>query len=173
MKNLHLFCLLVLSCGNALSQTKIETNESYPKVVGYFSFILPVVAINKSKTTYDFSNNFDSFAIGFPVGINILYSNKLGFSFEVTPTVKATPAGIKTSNLLFDPGPMFRLKRGFAFIPRLAFETAGRYGITPVLTKVLQGNTFNYFVSVSVPVRYGNAELPSVGGNLQIGIIFK
>jgi hypothetical protein len=145
----------------------------YPKSVGYFSFILPIVVINKSETTNDFSNFNNGFAIGFPVGENILYSDKFGFSYEFTPTIKSIAGNTKVSNLLFDPGPMFRFKHGFTFIPRLAFETSGRYGFTPVFNQVMIRSKFvNCFVAASLPVRFGASELPTIGGNLQFGITF-
>ncbi len=173
MKKLGVILILLYSITDAKAQSEPAQKETYPVIIGYFSFILPMVTANKSTTTTDFSNNFQNFAIGFPVGINFLYSDKLGFSFEMIPTVKAVPGTTKMSNLLFDPGVMFRMKKNFILIPRLAFETSGRYGFTPVLTKVLKGKTFNYFISTSVPVRFGNSELTSIGANLQFGIIFK
>ena len=68
---------------------------------------------------------------------------------------------------------MFRFKQGWTFIPRLAFETGGRYGVTPVLNKIVaRTKALNYFVAVSAPMRAGNSEPTSIGGNLQIGFIF-
>jgi hypothetical protein len=99
------------------------------------SFILPLIKINKDETTNDFENFKNNFAIGFPVGLNILYSEKFGFSFEISPTIKAGNGTTKTNNITFSPGPMFRFKHGFTFIPRLAFETSGRYGLPPFLIK--------------------------------------
>jgi hypothetical protein len=85
------------------------------------------------------------------------------FSYEFTPSVVASkpsgkPGTSKTSNLLFDPGPMFRFKNNFNIIARLALETAGRYGFTPVFNKVyLKTKVVNYFVAGSLPVRFGNS----------------
>jgi hypothetical protein len=68
---------------------------------------------------------------------------------------------------------MFRFKQGWTLIPRLAFETSGRYGITPVLNKIVaRTKALNYFVAVSAPMRAGNSAPTSIGGNLQLGIIF-
>ncbi|MEO6849659.1 MAG: hypothetical protein ABI440_06895, partial [Casimicrobiaceae bacterium] len=119
---------------------QLKAKTTYPKVVGYLSFILPLVTVTSNSTTYNFNGAATS--IGFPVGVNVLYSDKFGFSYEFTPTIKASnatktaPANSKTSNLLFDPGPMFRFDHGFTIITRLAFETSGRYGFTPVFNKV-------------------------------------
>jgi hypothetical protein len=176
IKKAAICMLLVIAVSTAaFAQTDMPVTTApktiYPKSVGYFSFILPVVTINQSQTTNDFSNFNNGFAIGFPVGINVLYSDKFGFSYEFTPTIKSTNGETKTSNLLFDPGPMFRFKHGVTLITRLAFETSGRYGFTPVLNKVIMRSKFcNLFAAVSMPVRFGATELPTIGGNFQFGI---
>ena len=139
------------------------------------SFIIPWVKIDKNQTTWEFQ---DATTIGFPVGMNVYYSNTFGFSFEITPSVQwsqpsGKPGTSKTSNLLFDPGPIFRFKNGFNIIPRLAFETQGRYGFTPVFNKVyLRTKDVDYWFSLSLPVRFGNSQPASVGLNLQIGFTF-
>lgn len=169
--------ILIAAAGmviNVFAQTPEPSAAVYPKVIGYISFILPIVKINKNETTNDFSDFNNGFAIGFPVGVNILYSDKFGFSYEFTPTIKTVNGYAKTSNLLFDPGIMCRFNNGFTFIPRLAFETSGRYGVTPVFNKIIvRTKNINYFIAASLPLRFGNDELPSIGGNLQFGIIFK
>jgi hypothetical protein len=68
---------------------------------------------------------------------------------------------------------MFRFSHGFTIITRLAFETAGRYGFTPVFNEVYaRTKVANYFVALSLPARFGNSELPTLGLNLQLGLIF-
>jgi hypothetical protein len=164
--------LLIISKGFSQS-TPTEAPVSYPKPVGYFSFILPIVVINKNETTNDFSNFKNGFAIGFPVGINVLYGDRFGVSYEFTPTVKNINGNSKVSTLLFDPGAMFRFKHRFTIIARLAFETSGRYGVTPVFNKIIERTKYgNYFIAASIPARVGNSEAPSIGGSLQFGLIF-
>src|SRR5450432_4125504 len=174
MRQWILLIITIIVFKNSFAQTAISSATiAYPKVVGYMSFVIPLVKINKDETTNDFENFKNNFAIGFPVGINILYSDKFGFSFEITPTIKAGNGTTKTSNFTFSPGPMFRFSHGFTIILRLAFETSGRYGVTPVFNKiVIRSKTINYFISASLPVRFGNNELPSIGGSLQFGCIF-
>ena len=156
-----------------IASISAPTPTTYPKVVGYLSFILPLVTANKNTTTNDLSNGFKGFAIGFPVGVNVLYSKSFGFSYEITPTIKAGAGTTKTSNILFDPGPMFRFPGGFTIISRLAFETSGRYGVTPVFNQIIvRTPIINYFVALSLPARFGADALPSIGLNLQVGIIF-
>jgi len=143
---------------------------TYPKVVGYLSFIFPLETLSSGHFTPNFNGTT---SVGFPVGINVLYSDRFGFSYEITPTIKSTGTTSKTSNLLFDPGTMFRFDHGFTIITRLAFETEGRYGFTPVFNQVyLRTKDVNYFVALSLPTRFGDAEAASVGLNLQIGFIF-
>jgi hypothetical protein len=172
MKKITVFASLLLAfCTHVFAQTPAtQAPAVYPKTVGYLSFIIPWVTINKNETVTEFQK---STTIGFPVGVNVLYSDRFGFSFEFTPSINASKTGSKTSNLLFDPGPMFRFKHGFTIISRLAFETQGRYGFTPVFNKVyLRTKAINYFVAASAPVRFGNSMPASIGANLQIGFIF-
>ena len=150
---------------------QLEVKPTYPKVVGYLSFILPIVTINNTSTTANFSKGTSN--IGFPVGVNVLYSDKFGFSYEITPNIEATGGTSKVNKILFDPGTMFRFDHGFTIITRLAFDTEGRYGFTPVFNQVyLRTKAVNYFVALSVPARFGDSEAASIGLNLQIGFIF-
>lgn len=151
------------------AQTTVAT-PTYPKAVAYLSFIFPIIKLTRLQTTYDFTT---ATTIGFPVGVNILYSDSFGFSYEITPFIVAQKGISKVSNLVFDPGPMFRFKHGLTLITRIAFETQGRYGFTPVLNKVyLRTKAVNYFIAASLPTRFGNNQLPSIGGSLQFGFIF-
>ncbi len=153
---------------------KEKAEPAYPKVVGYLSFILPIVTLQGGETTTNFSS---ATSIGFPTGVNVFYSRRFGFSYEFTPTIKTVNGNSKMSNLLFDPGPMFRFNHGFTIIPRLAFETSGRFGVTPVFNEVyLHTKEVNYFVAMSLPYRIGadnGVQQPgSIGLNLQFGFIF-
>jgi len=157
------------------AKTQVNANPqsaakpTYPKVVGYVSFILPLVTASTS-TTFNFNGTT---TIGFPIGVNVLYSDKFGFSYEFTPNIKATNGTSKMNDILFDPGTMFRFQHGFTIISRLAFDTNGRYGFTPVFNQVyLRTKDVNYFVAMSLPARFGNSEASSIGLNLQIGFIF-
>jgi hypothetical protein len=102
-KSITLFLLIILlSVGKSFSQSAMTTETAvptvYPKTVGYLSFILPIVTINKDVTTNDFTT-IKTFAIGFPVGVNVLYSDKFGFSYEITPTIQAGNGSTKTSKM--------------------------------------------------------------------------
>ena len=151
--------------------TKTQAVTTYPKVVGYVSFIIPFVTFTNSTTTPNFSEHTTN--IGFPIGVNVLYSAKFGFSYEFTPNIQFAGGTSKMNSLLFDPGTMFRFEHGFTIISRLAFQTNGRYGFTPVFNQIYaRTKDVNYFVAVSFPARFGNNETASLGINLQIGFIF-
>jgi len=150
---------------------KVASKPKYPRAVGYLSFILPLETLQSGNFTPNFAHHSSS--IGFPVGVNVLYSDHFGFSYELTPTVKASGGSSKVSNLLIDPGTMFRFDHGFTIITRLAFETEGRYGFTPVFNQVYaRTKAVNYFVALSLPNRFGDAAPYSIGLNLQIGFTF-
>jgi hypothetical protein len=154
----------------AIINPNSAASKTYPRAVGYLSFIVPVVTIDKNATTYNFNGTTK---IGFPVGVNVLYSDNFGFSYEFTPTITATKASSKVSSLLFDPGTMFRFEHGFTIITRLAFETAGRYGFTPVFNQVYARTKYvNYFIAGSLPARFGNSAPASIGFNVQFGFTF-
>jgi hypothetical protein len=173
-------CIIIfttqLATNQLLAQNYTATDTPrYHVVKTYLSFIIPWVTVNKNATTTEFET---ATTIGFPVGINIYYSKHFGFSYEITPSVTwqksiGKSGTSKTSNLLFDPGPIFRFAHGFNIIPRLAFETQGRYGFTPVFNKVyLRTSDVDYWFSVSLPARFGNNAPASIGANLQIGFTF-
>jgi hypothetical protein len=133
---------------------RVMPKPEYPKVVGYLSFILPLETLQSGNFTPNFDHHTSN--IGFPIGVNVLYSDHFGFSYEITPNIEATDGSSKMSKILFDPGTMFRFDHGFTIITRLAFETSGRYGFTPVFNQIYARN----------------AEAYSIGLNLQIGFIF-
>ena len=150
---------------------KVAAKTQYPKVVGYLSFILPLETLQGGNFTPNFDHH--TTAIGFPVGVNVLYSDRFGFSYEFTPTIKAQGGNSKETSLLFDPGTMFRFANGFTIITRAAFETSGRYGFTPVFNQIYaRSKDVNYFVALSLPNRFGDNEAYSLGLNLQLGFIF-
>ncbi|GAB3334272.1 hypothetical protein GCM10027299_42360 [Larkinella ripae] len=75
--------------------------------------------------------------------------------------------------MLFHPGVLVNLGHDFTLASRLAFETSGRYGFTPVLNKIVRkGPTNSYFVAVPLPVRFGNDHAVSFTVGLQFGIVF-
>jgi hypothetical protein len=158
--------LMMLSC--LVSQAQQPAN--YPRVTGYFSIVNPI----GTWTELGFTSNFsDVYTIAFPFGVNLLKSDKFGVSFEVAPAIRTENHISKVSSVLFHPGAMFRFKRGFTFIGRVAFETNGRFGVTPVVNQVIKkGKNASLFLSVPIPVRFGNDLPSSIGTGLQVGVSF-
>ncbi len=142
----------------------------FPRIVGYVGIVHPLVTFSETGTTKNFEH---SYTVGMPLGINIWKSPKVGFSLEIVPFVKAENNASKTNNLLIHPGVLWALGHGLTFAGRAAFETAGRYGFTPVLNKVIVKNTnTSYFVAVPLPVRFGNNQPTSATVGIQFGIAF-
>ncbi|HEU4791412.1 MAG TPA: hypothetical protein VFS71_17115 [Flavobacterium sp.] len=163
IRSVILFTLLILNA-SAFSQT------TYPKITGYFGILHPIVIFNGDETNVNFR---DYYAVGFPTGINIWKSSKIGFSFEVVPNIKAEDGVSKMNNLLFHPGVLVALGNGFTFAGRAAFETNGRYGFTPVFNKtVMKNENCSYFVAIPLPVRFGNDHPTSFTVGFQFGIAF-
>jgi hypothetical protein len=171
MKKQITFLFLFLFTEN-ITFSQAVAPATYPQIKGYASIVHPIVTIGKNRGTFNFDN---SYTVGFPFGINLLKSDKIGFSFELTPIIKVEGGTDKVSSLLFHPGVIFRFHNGFNFIQRLAFETNGRYGLTPVFNKILTKNqnaSVKYFMAAPIPVRFGNDKPASVSIGLQFGINF-
>ena len=155
---------LFFSSFNSFSQT------TYPKITGYFGVMHPIVTLSNEQINLNFR---DYYAVGFPTGINIWKSSKIGFSFEVVPNIKVQDASDKVTNLLFHPGVLVALGKGYTFAGRAAFESSGRYGFTPVINKtVIKSDNCSYYVAVPLPVRFGNDHPATFTVGFQFGIAF-
>jgi len=105
--------VLILFSANLFAQSQVTVSKpNYPYVKAYLSLILPCVTVNKDETVTQFEK---ATTIGFPVGLNVYYSDHFGFSFEFTPLIvwqqpSGMPVTSKTTNLVFDPGLMFRFQ---------------------------------------------------------------
>ena len=161
--------ILLLICFNGLAQ-ETKFKPAYPVIKGFLGIVHPIVTLDKEGTHTNFSKGY---TVGFPMGITILKSDAFGFSFEVVPFIKAEDNTDKVTNVLFHPGIIFRGRNGFSFVPRLAFETNGRYGITPIVSKVFHHtDDYSLFASIPMPVRFGNEKPASVGAGILLGIAF-
>jgi hypothetical protein len=159
-----LFLYVLITSPVLLSQTV------YPKITGYFGIMHPLVSLSKDQTNINFR---DYYAVGFPTGINIWKNEKIGFSFEIVPNIKDDQGTDKVTNLLFHPGVLVSLGKGYAFAGRAAFETSGRYGFTPVFNKtVIKNKTYSYYAAIPLPVRFGNDHPASFTIGFQFGIAF-
>lgn len=163
MKHIALFTLLFLS-------RLVFSQETYPKITGYFGVYHPIITTSSEQTNLNFR---DYYAVGFPTGINIWKSSKIGFSFEIVPNIKVQGASDKVTNIVFHPGVLVALGNGYTFTGRMAFENSGRYGVTPVINKtVIKNANSSYFVAVPLPVRFGNDHPATVTIGVQLGIAF-
>lgn len=163
-----LFCLFIGLVSLTISAQ--NEKETYPKITGFAAILHPLVTISAKETKTNFK---DYYAVAMPIGINLWKSEKIGFSFEIVPTIKSDSQISKVSNILIHPGVLVRLKKGFTFAGRIAFETSGRYGFTPIIAKVIKKyKDHNYYVSMPFPVRFGNNQETTVSAGFQVGIGF-
>lgn len=152
------------------SSTGLFSQTTYPKTTAFFGVVHPIVTYSSDKPAYNFK---DYYLVGIPTGINVWKSKKIGYSLELVPFIKSDKTISKMSNLLIHPGVLVSLGNGFTFIGRAAFETSGRYGLTPVFNKtVIKTNNCSYYVSLPMPLRFGNNLPTSVTLAVQMGIIF-
>ncbi|MVM37812.1 hypothetical protein GO730_09775 [Spirosoma sp. HMF3257] len=143
---------------------------TYPRMAGYLGVLHPLITVDEKGSETNFSQYY---AVGFPIGLNLWKTKKLGFSVEVVPTIRAENGTSRVANVLFHPGVLVNLGHDFTLASRLAFETSGRYGFTPVLNKIVKkGQTNSYFVAIPIPVRFGNDRPTSLTVGLQFGIVF-
>lgn len=139
-------------------------------MAAYLGVLHPLATVSRNG----WETNFDQYyVVGFPIGINLWKTQTLGFSVEIVPFIRAENQTSRMSNVLFHPGVLVNLGHDFTLASRLAFETSGRYGFTPVLNKIVRrGKTNNYFVALPIPVRFGNDRPTSVTVGVQFGIVF-
>ncbi len=152
--------------------TPTPSAKTYPQVKGFASILHPIMSQDSYGSTFNFDN---SYTVVFPIGVNIWKSDQIGFSFELAPIIKVDSVTNRVNNLLFHPGIMVRSASTstFTFMTRLAFETNGRYGITPILNQVVYATpNVRYFVAVPFPLRFGNEQPVSISTALQLGITF-
>jgi hypothetical protein len=161
----HLFAIALFAISAIVS-----AQTTYPKTTGYFGIYHPILTVSNEQTNLNFR---DYYAVGFPTGINIWKSSKIGFSFEIVPNIKTEDGHDKVTNIVFHPGILVALGDGFTFAGRAAFESGGRYGVTPVINKtVIKSDNCSYFVAVPFPVRFGNNHPASFAVGFQFGIAF-
>lgn len=160
-----LVSFILLSIG-----TQGFAQNEYPKIKGYFGILHPIVTFSSEETAVNFR---DYYQIGFPTGINIWKSSKIGFSLEFVPSIRTQDGNDKMNSLLFHPGILVALGNGYTFAGRAAFDTSGRYGVTPVFNKtIIKAENCSYFIAVPLPVRFGNEHPASFGAGFQFGINF-
>lgn len=159
-----LLAVFLFVCNSSYAQ------NTYPKITAYVGIFHPIVTVSKSETLVNFR---DFYSVSMPVGINLWKNEEVGFSFELIPIIKSENGTSRTSNILFQPGVLLNLGKGFRFAGRAAFETSGRYGFTPVISKtIIRAKNCSYYTSMPLLFRFGNDKDPSLGTGIQFGIAF-
>ena len=179
--NLKYWIIVAFLAITTVGNTQTATS---PKITTYFSVYHTVGTYSSQfNPSYIFSSN--TYKVGFPVGINIYKSPKIGFSFEFIPyiTSTSTSVGGKSQSgvceLQFHPGLLFPLKHGFALAERLSLSSSGRYGFTQSLTKTFyKSDSYSYYASVPMGFRFGNENPTALSGvntffwGLCVGVAF-
>jgi hypothetical protein len=146
------------------------TPQTYPKITGYVGIMHPLVTFSSTGTETNFSHYY---VVGMPTGINLWKSSHIGFSAEFVPFIRAEHGTSKMSNFLFHPGVLVALGKGYTFIGRAAFETSGRYGLTPIFNKtIIKSKSCSYYAAVPLPLRFGNDRPTTFAIAFQFGVAF-
>lgn len=157
--------------------TNVAEKISSPKVLGYhFGVVQIAFAINKGDVIY--LDKYDFYTIGFPFGISLKTPGKAIIDLEFVPVIKPyltteTPYNV---HLLYHPGILYPLKKGWTLGFRLAFESGEKqFGFTPLINKAFRINEGSvFFVELVAPGRFGpakNSGYTQLGG-LHLGFGF-
>lgn len=150
--------------------TDSQAQNNFIRTSGFFGIIHPLVTLSSLETVVNFRDNY---VVGFAFGANFWKTNKTAFSIEMIPLIKSENGTSKMYNVLFHPGLVFDVGNGFRISARAAFETAGRYGFTPVFTKTIyKAKSNSYYIAFGLPARFGNDKPGSIGTAIQFGTAF-
>jgi len=153
-----------------MSSTFLYSQSIYPKVVPFAAIVHPIATYTDAEPSYNFK---DYYQIGFPTGVNIWKNAKIGYSLQFIPFIRSEKGVSKMTNFLFHPGVLVALGNGYTFAGRLAFESTGRFGFTPVFSKVVvKGKFSNFYIATPLPVRLGNDKAISFSPSIETGFTF-
>lgn len=145
------------------------TDPASLRFTGYAGIVHPLISFDRDGTHKNFET---SYTVGMPTGINLWKGSKVGFSFEVVPFIRSENGTSKMNNFLFHPGILFSTGAGYTLAGRAAFEISGRFGLTPVLNKVIRKNKNNqYFIALPFPVRFKNDRPSSFGAAFNLELV--
>ncbi len=160
----------IQTLGFAQTTAEEKKEEHKPEIVTFVGILHPIATFTSPENHYNFK---DYYVVAFPVGINFWKTHTRGFSFEIVPTIKTENGLSKASNITFHPGFLGRINQNTTYSIRAGFETSGRYGITPILTKILaRQDGLSYFASATFPLRTGNNLPISLAPGILVGIAF-
>ncbi|MGY6558011.1 MAG: hypothetical protein ACXIT9_01885 [Nitritalea sp.] len=151
----------------AFSQTAAPAQrEMKPRIGAFFSLVTNLYQTPFSPSTEAEASLLPLRAMGFPTGVNFWLNDQLAFSIEVVPTL-SWEERLRVSQFLFHPGIIWNLGKNMSVATRMAFESNGQLGVTPVIGKKIKdfGHS-NLSLAIPFPLRFGN-DLPS---NWAIGL---
>lgn len=154
-----LFICIFIGQNTAYGQDESDDTANKQKITFaglHFGVVQPLVSFNDGDVSTITDEDF--FAIGFPMGITFKASEKLMLDFEFVPFIN--PGNSETplnTHLLFHPGILIPLGKGFTFGTRAAFELGqGQWGFTPLLNKAFKLDSGKaLFVELVLPGRFG------------------
>ncbi|MFN6946595.1 MAG: hypothetical protein ACK4ND_16730 [Cytophagaceae bacterium] len=137
-----------------------------PRVGAYFGVVT-------SLYEHSFDENRGSLlplnSAGFPVGVNFWLNKKIAFSIEVVPFLQINDP-IRAEGLLIHPGFIYNISSKSSLSGRLAFESNGQIGITPIFAhNIYQLEQSALFLAIPFPIRFGNNMPPNFAAGLVIG----
>lgn len=164
-------CIWVFICSFGRVHGQSEQHKTvYPRITGHIGIVHPLLTVADGKSTYNFNG---SYSVSFVAAINLWKTEKWGFSLESFPTIKTENGVSKVTNYTFHPGVLYRVNPSTSLAGRLAFETSGRFGVTPVFTKIFKKNPFsNYYIAIPMPIRFGAEKPVSATLAFQVGVSF-
>ena len=93
---------LILLCGLSIGKAcPAQLKEDPSRITAYFSFVHPVVIVNKDGADFNFQ---DGYTVGFPFGINFIESDKIAYSFEFVPGITAADGWEQDEWITNSPG---------------------------------------------------------------------
>lgn len=170
---LLIFCIFSISYAqNPESVAAVRLSFTDPaslRFTGYAGIVHPLISFDKDGSHKNFET---SYTVGMPTGIKLWKGSKVGFSFEVVPFIRSENGTSKMNNFLFHPVILFSPGAGYTLAGRAAFQTSGRFGLTPVLNKVIRKNkNSQYFIALPFPVRFGNDRPSSFGAAFNLELV--
>ncbi|MEK6511170.1 hypothetical protein [Myroides odoratimimus] len=159
VKDFLIVLVVMLFTSTSMAQEHNKNNDFPLKISGYFGLFHPIVTLQGTDITMNLEH---AYTVGFVTGISFQKNVTYGYSLEIVPVIEATRHENKVKNVVIQPGVYFPLEKGWTLTNRLSFETNGRYGITPSISKVLVKRNQTISVTVPFPVRFGNNNSISV-----------
>lgn len=165
LSRLYLVGFLSIFLFSARAQEKQEaspvTTANQSKLIGYhFGYVNVFCSVKSGDLRWH--DRYDLYSMGFPMGITLRTPGKLLVDFEAVPFIQPFLASDEPFqvHLLWHPGVLLPLSRGWALGLRAAFETGvGQFGFTPLVNKAFKiSQSTALFVELVLPARFGPAK---------------